>query len=567
VSAASASSAEDGVSTATTVQRSSGNLGLDNPHRVRRLRWQARAPDAAAAFALQRLLHRHAEAVSMALDEALARIAEAALRPGQVWHLPALTLRLDASSLAQLDADLPGLVAQGLQDALQDALKNELPGTLQPTPDPASRASAPVAAQRHPDAATQPAAEPGRLSTPAQAALAALLTYLATGNLPWALAGLGPEAQQHRLQAAAGAALETLLGMDSANRAAALAELLAPATAPARRIGALLRWLPLLDPAQKQRWLAQTPPPAGITPALAQAWLTLLADPATALEWTALWLVWPTLTPAPRGAAAAGGGRAALAQGDADAVSRWIVGLPAGSTDVRLPAASGRADSGVQDHRLAGALLRSLGAAPAGSDAAATLPAPTAARRAAEPRQASAAAVDAQLVALAGLVLLHPYLPRFLGGCGVLDSAGRAIPEARLPRACAVLHALACGEAGMALAEHQLPLIKLLLGRAPDQPLSAALPRPDASDLAEIDSLLAAVCSHWKALGKTSAAGLRLSFLQRRGLLRPADGAWQLNMQSESFDMLLDLLPWAISLVKLPWMARPLMVEWRAGAP
>jgi len=164
-------------------------------------------------------------------------------------------------------------------------------------------------------------------------------------------------------------------------------------------------------------------------------------------------------------------------------------------------------------------------------------------------------------------VLLHPYLPRFLGGCGLLDTAGRAIADIDLPRACAVLHALACGDAGEAAAEHQLPFVKLLLGRAPDAPLTAALPRPDAGDLAEIDSLLAAVRGHWKALGNTGAAGLRLSFLQRRGLLRRADGLWQLNMQTEAFDLLLDLLPWSVSLVKLPWMARPLTVEWRAGAP
>jgi hypothetical protein len=282
----------------------------------------------------------------------------------------------------------------------------------------------------------------------------------------------------------------------------------------------------------------------------------------------ALWLVWPTLTTMPLGAAAAGGERAALALPDAGAVSRWIAGLPAGSTKVKLPAASGLADTRVQDHRLAAALLRSLGGAPAGTGSAAALPilTPTA-PPAAELRQPTAPTVDAQLVPLAGLVLLHPYLPRFLGGCGLLDGAGRTIPDAQLPRACAVLHALACGAAGGEAAEHQLPLIKLLLGRAPDEPLTAALPRPDASDLAEIDALLAAVRGHWKALGNTSAEGLRLSFLQRRGLLRPADGAWQLNLQTESFDLLLDLLPWPISLVKLPWMARPLMVEWRAGAP
>ena len=133
---------------------------------------------------------------------------------------------------------------------------------------------------------------------------------------------------------------------------------------------------------------------------------------------------------------------------------------------------------------------------------------------------------------------------------------------ANLPRACALLHGLACGDT--AAAEHQMPLIKLLLGRAPGVAMSAALPRPTAADREEIDSLLAAVRTHWTALGNTSTEGLRLSFMQRRGLLRRDEGAWQLHMQSEGFDVLLSLLPWSISLIKLPWMALPLRVEWHA---
>ena len=175
-------------------------------------------------------------------------------------------------------------------------------------------------------------------------------------------------------------------------------------------------------------------------------------------------------------------------------------------------------------------------------------------------------AADTQLVPLAGLLLLHPYLPRLLKGCGLVEDKGHksadAITDAHLPRACALLHALACGDAEAA--EHQLPFIKLLLGRAPNAALTGSLPRPTPADREEIDSLLGAVRSHWKALGNTSIDGLRLSFLQRRGLLRRADGLWQMQMQAEGFDRLLDLLPWSISLVKLPWMPLPLMVEWHA---
>jgi hypothetical protein len=169
-------------------------------------------------------------------------------------------------------------------------------------------------------------------------------------------------------------------------------------------------------------------------------------------------------------------------------------------------------------------------------------------------------AAQSLLVPLAGLVLLHPWLPRVLAACGVLDESGRQIAPTLLPRACALLHCMACGDAGAA--EHQLPLIKLLLGHPPDEPLDDTLPALAPADHEEITALLAAVRSHWKALSGTSVDGLRLGFLQRRGLLTRSEHAWLLRMQDESFDVLLGLLPWSVAMVRLPWMPAPLMVEW-----
>jgi hypothetical protein len=164
------------------------------------------------------------------------------------------------------------------------------------------------------------------------------------------------------------------------------------------------------------------------------------------------------------------------------------------------------------------------------------------------------------LVPLAGLVLLHPWLTRLLAACGVLNEAGKQIAPASLPRACALLHAMACGDEDVV--EHQLPLIKLLLGHPPDEPLDTALPTLTPADHEEIAALLGAVRDHWTALRGTGIDGLRQSFLQRRGLLTREDRVWKLRMQSESFDMLLGLLPWSIAVVRLPWMNEPLMVEW-----
>ena len=50
--------------------------------------------------------------------------------------------------------------------------------------------------------------------------------------------------------------------------------------------------------------------------------------------------------------------------------------------------------------------------------------------------------------------------------------------------------------------------------------------------------------------------------LQRGGLLYPAPEGWLLRPQGETFDLLLDRLPWSWGWVRLPWMADPLQVQW-----
>ena len=501
-------------------------------HRVRRLRWQARAPGTAEAFALRSLLREGSEAVHTALEQACAAaMREAATDTGEVWHVPRLVLRIDAADLGRLQAELPGRVALALRDALVAAGVGR-PAAIR-TASTASADSTSVQALGCANAAHE---------------RANLQHYLATGGLTWALAGLATDAIQRVLQQAAVHALHALwageLRLDGL--------LPPPADAVEARIGALLRWLPLLPAGLWQRWLASSQPPTGLPEALLDAWRACIAaapasaasaasavmSSAASLEWQALWLLWGALPGPDVGPAAAAGLRA------------WLV---------QRARATGTSAGTASADDLPMALLRALGHPPlapplAGPDKPASPP---------DRATLTAAATDAgtaQLVALAGLVLLHPFLPRFLSGCGVLDEAGQAIVDGQLPRACTLLHALANGDERPF--EHQLPLVKLLLGQPPDMPLAAALPRLDAADRAEVDALLAAVREHWTGLRGTGVEGLRVSFLQRRGLLRRAEAAWQLTVQAEAFDLLMGLLPWSISLVKLAWMPQPLMVEW-----
>ena len=167
-----------------------------------------------------------------------------------------------------------------------------------------------------------------------------------------------------------------------------------------------------------------------------------------------------------------------------------------------------------------------------------------------------------EVVAHAGLVLLHPYLPRCLDALGLYPAGSRGpLPDALWPRAAALLHWLSHGDDDTPL-ESDLTLVRCLLGRADDPPLTHSLPALLPHERDEAQSLLEAVPAHWRALKGTSVTGLRQSFLQRPGWLGRSERGWLLRVEPASFDLLLTSLPWTLSLVKLPWMPQPLHVEW-----
>jgi Contractile injection system tape measure protein len=159
-----------------------------------------------------------------------------------------------------------------------------------------------------------------------------------------------------------------------------------------------------------------------------------------------------------------------------------------------------------------------------------------------------------------GLILLHPFFPRFFESLGVLEARAVHLPDGVLPRAAALLHRLATGEEEAF--ELELGFVKILLGLAPEDPLPVASGLLDQADLDEVDALLQAVIGHWSVLKNTSIAGLRQTFLQRRGLVREREEGFQLQVEPESFDVLLGHLPWGIATVKLPWMSKAIHTDW-----
>ena len=162
-------------------------------------------------------------------------------------------------------------------------------------------------------------------------------------------------------------------------------------------------------------------------------------------------------------------------------------------------------------------------------------------------------------VANAGLVLLWPFLPTLFERLGYLANQ-QFRSEAAQQRAALLLHFLATGSEGTP--DLQLPLNKLLCGIGQAQSLPRALVFTNAEKATSEDMLQAAI-SRWGAVKNSSVYGLRTTFLQRPGQLEWLPERVMLSVETQTVDVLLDRLPWAIGLLKLPWMAAPLHVSWR----
>lgn len=159
----------------------------------------------------------------------------------------------------------------------------------------------------------------------------------------------------------------------------------------------------------------------------------------------------------------------------------------------------------------------------------------------------------------AGLVILAPYFSRLFDRLGLFENGKFKDEEARFKAICYSQY-LATGR--LAAQEEELLLNKILCGLHPEDPIELKSEISD-EDKAIMDGLLKAITQQWKPLNNTSIDGLRGSFLIREGKITIDDEYIFLKVQAQSFDMLLDSLPWSINLIHFKWMKKPITVDWR----
>ncbi len=156
----------------------------------------------------------------------------------------------------------------------------------------------------------------------------------------------------------------------------------------------------------------------------------------------------------------------------------------------------------------------------------------------------------------AGLVLLNPFIKSFFTKLNLLEEDGTLVDPVL---AAHIFHFLATGEEEDF--EFALVFEAFLCGLSLDEPLPKSVPLTDEIK-DECHKLLMAVLGHWKALKSQSIPLLRKEFLQRQGKLILKDTTPRIVVERGGVDILLDKLPWAISMLQLPWHKEMMYVEW-----
>jgi hypothetical protein len=163
---------------------------------------------------------------------------------------------------------------------------------------------------------------------------------------------------------------------------------------------------------------------------------------------------------------------------------------------------------------------------------------------------------DAVFIGNAGLVLLHPFLPRLFASLQIADGDVLKDPGTALQ----VLHYICTGQ--RIAVDHELILPKILCGIPTDAFVAVEDPLHEAH-CHETERMMQAAIQHWSALRSTSIDGFRESFLQRAGKLAfDEDAGWSLFVEVKTFDILVNHLPWGFGRIRLPWMKAMLQVQW-----
>lgn len=157
-----------------------------------------------------------------------------------------------------------------------------------------------------------------------------------------------------------------------------------------------------------------------------------------------------------------------------------------------------------------------------------------------------------------GLVIIHPFLLTLFEKTGYVENRSW-LSKDHQQRAIVLCQYLITGKEEYP--EFLLMFNKVLCGYDIFESLSSDI-RLSEFEKNEASEMLESVTGHWSALKNTTIEGLRETFLKRSGKLSKLNDEWHLKVEEKTADILMNKLPWGISVIKFPWMDRMLKTEW-----
>lgn len=171
-----------------------------------------------------------------------------------------------------------------------------------------------------------------------------------------------------------------------------------------------------------------------------------------------------------------------------------------------------------------------------------------------------ASAVDFYYINNAGLVIIHPFLPKLFTNCGFTDTKNEWVSKKAQHEAATLLQYLFHGKE--IIFESELLLNKVLCGFDIKEVVDTHFELKD-SDKQHCLDLLHTVIDYWEVLKNTSVEALRETFLSREGKLC-VEEEYRLIVEQKGVDVLLDRLPWGIGTITTPWMNTVLHCQWNS---
>jgi len=158
----------------------------------------------------------------------------------------------------------------------------------------------------------------------------------------------------------------------------------------------------------------------------------------------------------------------------------------------------------------------------------------------------------------AGAVLLNNYIAMLFERLGLINNKTFLNDGAQAE----AVHYLQYVVTGLSHTEEPLLVLnKVLCGLPIAGPIQDGIIISPAN-VKLIEGLITAIIGYWPAIGQSSIDGFRGNWLVRDGLLVEQDERWELTVEKRAYDLLINKSPFSFSIIKYPWMAKPLHVNW-----